>query len=100
LQVAPHIESSEIVVQTRLKNHGPARWLVPAKALEGGRLELGWRSSSSGTAAPGIARDIEVPELGKVVYELPLATPAVPGAYVLTAKACWDGKPGSATPGR
>jgi hypothetical protein len=65
-----------------------------------GRLELGWRSPTSGTAAAGSACDIEVPVLGKAVYELPLAAPAVPGTYVLTAKAFLDGKPGSATVSR
>jgi len=62
-----------------------------------GRLELAWQFPSGAPAAANVQRGIEVPALGKVIYEATLATPAAPGQYELIAKAHWEGKPWSPT---
>jgi hypothetical protein len=65
-----------------------------------GKLEVVWLSEAGGREAGSSRQDYEIPSLGQASYDVTLATPAIPGPYVLAAKAYWDGKPWSPTVAR
>jgi len=61
------------------------------------QLSLGWQTADGKPAAPESAKTIAIAPLGQASCDVDLAAPADPGAYVLTAKALWPGKPWSPT---
>jgi hypothetical protein len=61
-----------------------------------GRLNLDWQSQDD-NQADHASWSIEVPALGKAVYDESFAAPMIPGQYTLVARAYWEGKSWSPT---
>ncbi len=57
-----------------------------------GTLELSWQPEGDHTDGATAEKAFAVEPLGQMTYLVDLATPTVPGKYVLVAKAHWPGQ--------